>query len=1068
MKYAGIQVIMYGEVQKRFPAVKITAGDQKRRQDFMKTGCSNMDLSGIWELSVPERKGEREFSGTVRLPGSMDENGKGADNTGNISSVFLNRDRIYTGPAVYQRKIRIPREWEGRRILLFLERTRKTRVWLDGIRIGSGQQKSYTAPHVYRLGDRVEAGEHILSVEVDNSPSGLPEAMYTTFEKNVPWGHMVTEHTQTNWNGILGEMRLTALPAVYIREFRIRPHVERKTAEVTIKLARSGEKKELTGRVELRASSYNHKGPVHQPEACSLLFHFEKGREETEIALEYEMGADVLLWDEFSPVLYRMTAEVCWPAGEEYGHSAAEESFGMRKFETLYLEDGGKQFAVNGRPVQLRGEINCAVFPASGYAPADQDSWMRIMKIYKEYGMNHVRFHTWVPPRAAFRAADLLGVYVQFELPQWGYKMFGDIDHGDTSAADYYWEESMKIFAWVLNSPSAVMMALGNELRPGFYYYDEFLTRLKEAEPQLLYTDIAGWSAYTDHVDFSASVPTCGENYLHRTDPSTDWDHGDNVRKTPVPFLAHEAGQLQIYPDYEKEIRKYSERGALLKPRNLEYFRSVLREAGMEGCDRRFSRSSGKLAAELYRYITESYLRTPGAGGFHLLGLQDFPGQGTALIGMLDAFLESKGHIASEEFRRSCCELAVLARLPGFVWKNDGEFEADLVISNYSRVDLRTAVAWCLQDENGQKAAEGMTAEVSAKQGKVTDAGRIRADLRGISRAAHLTLKLRLSRMPEREDAPFSPGVNEYPVWVYPAALPEDCNDDEIRVYPCVCGSAEKDLRAGKKILILSEGTKEALPQSRAVTFRPDFWSPMFHSADGDGYVLGCCIDARHPVFCDFPTGGFADWQWYDLIEGSRAVVLNDLPAEIEPAVQAIPTIDRGERLGILFEAKAAGGRLLVCSLDLAGSPSPAAGQLLYSIRKYMRSENFHPAVEADIELIRELLPEKNGRTAGCETEHGKMTDGERKAEKAERNGADKTGMPADKTAFFEALEQAGEIRREDCDGDRWEHFSAVYRQAKSFGALTEASRRQTDAMTEKLRKAVSELLEGRKEGGAV
>ena len=81
---------------------------------------------------MSERKEDQEFCETVRLPGSMDENGKGIDNRGNVSPTFLNRDHIYAGPAVYQRRIWIPRDWEGRRIILFLERARKTRVWIDG------------------------------------------------------------------------------------------------------------------------------------------------------------------------------------------------------------------------------------------------------------------------------------------------------------------------------------------------------------------------------------------------------------------------------------------------------------------------------------------------------------------------------------------------------------------------------------------------------------------------------------------------------------------------------------------------------------------------------------------------------------------------------------------------------------------------------------------------------------------------------------------------------------------------------------------------------------------------
>lgn len=450
----------------------------------------------------------------------------------------------------------------------------------------------------------------------------------------------------------------------------------------------------------------------------------------------------------------------------------------------------------------------------------------------------------------------------------------------------------------------------------------------------------------------------------------------------------------------------------------------------------------------LYRYMTESYLRTPGAGGFQLLGLQDFSGQGTALVGMIDAFMESKGHITPEEFRQSCSELAVLARIPKFVWKNDEVFTADIVIPNYSAADLKTSVTWRLLDESGEKIAEGVTGMAEAPQGRVADAGAIRAELNGISHAKRLTLTLELAQVPDKGSAPYATGVNTYPVWVYPENAEEQAGTGETAVYRYAGADAVRDLEAGKKVLIISRGTKEALPKSRAVTFRPDFWSPMFHSADGDGYVLGCCIDADHPVFRDFPTGVFADWQWYDMTEGSRSILLDDAPDGLKPIVQAIPTIDLGERLGTLFEARAGSGRLMVCSLDLIGCSSPAAAQLLYSIKKYMDSDEFEPAAELELDFIQEILPEtKDSMTAQAE---GALLD--------EVKEEGRAGSPADKTKFFEALERAGTLRQEDDMCGAWEKFRAVYQQAKSFGALTNAAQQETDEMTEKLLGAMAEL----------
>lgn len=917
----------------------------------------SIDISGIWNFSMTAMENAGSFEETVKLPGSMDENKKGINNTSNISPTYLNRDYIYVGEATYQREIQIPDDWDGKNITLFMERTRKTRVWVDGKQVGSGQQKSYTTPHEYDLTDYVKAGEsHTLTIEVDNSPKGMPEAMYTTFEKDFPWGHMVSEHTQTNWNGILGEMKLEASPAIYVDSFQIRPDVDRNIARVEMKLSRKNTQGDVEGSIELQASSYNNEEKKHIQDVQNFTFHIPENEKSTKVVMEYEMGSDVLLWDEFSPNLYEMVAVVRSVEGNQIHSSIEKESFGMRKFEALYIGDGGKQFAVNGRATQLRGEINCAVFPMTAYAPMDLESWIEVMKTYKEYGLNHVRFHTWTPPKAAFEAADQLGLYIQYELPQWGHKMFGDIDKGDTSVADYYWEESMQIFDEYLNSPSAVMMALGNELRPGFYYYDIFLEKLEQVEPELLYTDIAGWSAYSENVEFSGSVPTKGANYLHRVDPSTNWTHWDNTNKTPVPFLAHEPGQLQVYPDYEEEIAKYYNKNSLLKPRNLEHFQKILERAGMGDMDKKFNQSSGELSAMLYRYMTEGYLRTPGAGGFQLLGLQDFSGQGTALIGMLDAFMESKGDITPAEFRQSCSELTVLGKISKFTWQNNEIFEANIVIPNYSAKDVTTSVSWTLETKEGKKILSGKLEEVNAVQGKVTNVGTIKADLKDVVNAEGLKLHLKMDNMPDKATAPYAEGMNEYSIWVYPSERIDETGED-VQVYSQLNNQAKKALEEGKNVLIVSPGTKEALPKSKAVTFRPDFWSPMFHSAENDGYVLGCYIDENHPMFADFPTDTFANFQWYDLVNRSRSILLDGAPVDLKPIVQAIPTIDLGDRLGSIFEAKVGEGKLVVSSIDLLNKDSVVAKQLLYSIKNYMASEEFNPMSELEVDYVKQLLP---------------------------------------------------------------------------------------------------------------
>lgn len=908
-------------------------------------GAHSLNLSGAWKFQMSPWETADRLDQTVTLPGSMDENGKGVDNTQTITLHHLNRDRIYTGAAVYQREIEIPVEWAGTHIILYLERTKKTRVWIDGFSAGPGQ-KSYTTPQMYDITAFCMAGRrHTLTIEVDNSSAGMPHAMYTTFVEGDAWSHQLTENGQTNWNGILGKMELRSTPPISVTGLQIRPDVDKSGAAVSLTARRMSVGRPLSGHIFLSAASRNHKGRTHT--APSQIVPLAFGAEEREITVNcfYDMGNGVLLWDEFSPALYELTAELHL---EERLCAVETRRFGMRSF-TTGANRGGMQFFINGRPTQLRGEINCAIFPKTGYPPMDLDAWIAVFQTYRDYGLNHVRFHTWMPPQAAFHAADLLGLYLYVELPHWGRKMFGEVYRGDHSDVDYYKEDTRRIFAEYRNFPSFVMFALGNEERIGFYYYEEFLKFCKGLEPDLLCSDIAGHSTYPPSADFAAKflIP----EYLPRVEDGNDWDYAETVAAAPIPITGHEVGQLQVFPYYEQELPKYT--SAVLKPRNLVEFRRRFAKAGLSELEGRFSRATGGLAAMLYRAFTESYLRTDGAGGFTLLGLQDFPGQGTALVGLLDAFLDSKGAIEPRVFRQSCSALTVLAKMKRFVWTGGEQFSAQVVIANYAARDVVTGISWSLETDSGQVMEQGALSVQTALQGGVTRYGEISCVLDKSAQARQLTLRLALT---EDYDAPSAPGTNDYALWVFPPVAVSSAPPG-LLIRRSYDAAAQEALGRGEKVLILSQGTAQAMPLSRAISFRPDFWSPMFHEDTPEGYSLGLYIDQDHPLFRRFPTQDFANWQWFELLRNARGFLIDEAPQALAPIVQPISTIDLPERLAAIFEARVGDGKLLVCSFDLPGNAAPASHQLLTALCAYMDSGDFTPKVALEPALLKKLLP---------------------------------------------------------------------------------------------------------------
>lgn len=909
------------------------------------SGCVTLDLSGPWRFAVGSAESAVFSRETVLLPGTLDENKKGLDNRGKFTARHLNRDYTCTGPAVYQREAAVPAEWAGRPILLYLERTKKTRVWVDG-QLAGERHNSYTTPHRYNLTALCRPGRtHTLTVEVDNSSDGMPYAMYSTLWEGEAWCHQLTEHGQTNWNGIVGALRLESPPALSVSALKLRPDLDRHAVRAEVTLTRLDGAEELRGEAVLQTESWNTDQPVHKTAPQRAGFRFATGETTAVLHLLHDMGERPLLWDEFHPSLYRMEVQAYTGGVLRDTHA---EDFGMRSF-TTGANQGGRQFFINGRPTQLRGEINCAIFPKTGYAPMGLEDWLRVFRIYKDYGLNHVRFHTWIPPKAAFQAADRLGLYLYVELPHWGRRMFGDIAQGDDANVRYYEEDTKRIFSEYGSSPSFVMFALGNEERIGFYYYEEFLKFCKGLDPGLLYSDIAGHSTYPPSADFASKWLEPG--YLPLTEPRTDWDYSQAVRAAPVPITGHEVGQLQVYPDYDRELPRYQ--GCVLRPRNLEHFRGVLAQAGLADRAGDFHRATGKLAAMLYRRFAESYLRTPGSGGFLLLGLQDFSGQGTALVGLLDSFLESKGAVAPEDFRRSCCELAVLARLPRFVWEGGDALMAEILVSNYSPAPAELALSWTLEDDRGTVLARGSLPARTVPQGGVTRLGAIETELPRLPAPCRARLTLSLEGA---YDAPLSPGVNDYSLWLYPAG-PAPAVPEGVVVCRAYDKQAERALAQGKTVLVISEGTAAALPRSRAVSFRPDFWSPMFHTAHSDGYSLGIFVDENHPLFSGFPTDCFGDWQWFEPLRNARGLLINEFPADLRPIVQPIATIDLPDRLALLLEARVGPGRLFVSSIDLLGKGDPASRALLAAIYRYVDSDAFQPEAALKPEALRPCLP---------------------------------------------------------------------------------------------------------------
>lgn len=861
-----------------------------------------MDLSGLWRFQLdPMGFGKTpgselylsKLTETITLPGSMDEGGKGIQNI--VAHVDrLSRKFEYCGQAWYQREVVIPEDWKGKEVILSLERCHwETAVFVDGEPVATDERLS--TPNRFILTKQLTPGLHTLTLCVDN------RLKYPMDQ----WTHGTTEYTQTNWNGVAGRMELITKPSCYIEKMDIYPDTE--TGKVKVSLAFHTAGNPVKGTLTLHIREKGGKG------VCRAVVPVALSGAST-IEHELALGKDMKLWDEFSPALYDLTATLDTEAGEDL-HSSV---FGMR-----HVEQGRHHVRLNGRDIHLRGVLDCCVFPITGYPATDVKEWKRIMSTVKDYGMNHIRFHSWCPPEAAFDAADELGLYLQMELPMW----IKDVGRYP-ARRDFFEKEMYAILDEYGNHPSFILYCNGNENEGDFAVLEDLVKKGQAYDPRHLYsastarTHVKADQYYASHV--AANVGDKNRRWItvYEGKPSTDWDLSEESA-IDVPVIAHETGQRCMYPNFE-EMKKYT---GVLEPRNFKVFQDRLARNGMLHQADEFFRATGAHTVLQYKEVNEALLRTSTSGGFQLLGLSDFPGQGSAFVGILDAFWESKGLVTPEKFRESCAPIVLLARLPKRTYTNNETFTAKLGIYQFGPEAIRKGqLAWQLEGEAGNIVGSGKISHKEIPFSTVDSLGVVNIPLDKVTAAGKYTLKARIAG-----------GVcNEWDIWVYPAV---EQPASEGYTYVRQWEKAKELLLKGENVLLVPDSCA-----GRKAHFASHFWNPIMFN--WKPMIVGTRIDHQHPAFRDFPTSYYADWQWWDILNYATAVDLTDMRT-LTPVIQSIDTYEVNRKLGISFEANVAGGKLFVLCVDPEKDMEkrPAMQQLLISVRNYVASDRFAPSV---------------------------------------------------------------------------------------------------------------------------
>lgn len=916
-------------------------GDSMRRYITLMLLCcclqlsaqNKISLAGQWQFRI-DRQDEgvkaqwykQRLKDPVKLPGAMQSQGYGDNPSvtthwiGEKQERFLEQEKYapyrsaanfkfpfwltpvkyYVGAAWYQKEISIPAGWQHKHISLTLERCHwGSTVFVDDKAFGA--DSSLATAHVYDL-SALTPGKHILSIRIDNR--------YLT-EVGVN-AHSAGDQTQGTWNGIAGGIFLEAGSPVYIKNIQVYPDVAAKQVRVTVKLANS-----TSGKLSVAVKSLP---AIEVPYADSV------------VSFTYNMGNHPSLWDEFNHQLYELTVGI--PGDKQ------SVRFGMRSVGTE-----GDKITINGRPVFLRGTLECAIFPKTGYPPTDTASWARIYRVLKAHGLNHLRFHSWCPPEAAFVAADHAGVYVSVEVDAWA--ALGD----GLSIDRYIYEESNRIIDAYGNHPSFCILIPSNE-PAGDKNRDPYLGRFveywKKKDNRRLYAAGSGWPAIAEndiHVSPDPRIQAWGagiNSLINAQAPNSEFeftsvlDQINTNAKKRAPIVAHEIGQWCVYPDFN-EIKKYT---GLLQARNFEIFRDFMKKENLQGQAHDFLMASGKLQALCYKADIEAGMRT-GYAGYQLLDLHDFPGQGTALVGILDPFWDSKPYCTPAAFHRFASATVPLALINKFTWKNDEVFTAKVQVSHFGKAKVQQApLTWRITDQQRKVLAQG-TLKADLDFRNDNPAGSISFALSSIKKATKLNLEITVKGL----------GVNDWDFWVYPGRE----SNPEVFTAHALTPEAIQQLDKGGTVLLLLNG--KITQGAKIITgMSTVFWNTEWTTGQAP-HTLGILCDPKSALFKHFPTEYHSNWQWWDILHSAQTMHLKGFPAALTPSVQLIDTWFEARKLGLVFEGKVGKGKLLVTSIDFEHDLDKrlAAKQLYHSLLDYMNSVAFKPAVALDVAAVKAL-----------------------------------------------------------------------------------------------------------------
>jgi len=308
-------------------------------------------------------------------------------------------ESLYQMVSGYRRHLLIPKDWQGKRILLTFEgAAHDSTVFCNGKKVGE-HHCGYTAFTVDLTDNILYGQDNLLCVRLDSRENlNVP-----------PFGYVIDYMT---YGGIYRDVRLEVKENVSLSDIFVHTAIDFRSSPVTAQITSEITLTESNGNVTIR-QYYMPKNTAAGQGSWNLLCEQTVSADtncDKEIALTAAI-TDPLLWDTEEANLYILKTQLYQ---DNTLLDETETTFGIR--EAVFKKDG---FYLNGRKLRIRGLNRHQSFPYVGYAMPKSMQRLDADLLKKELGLNAVRTSHYPQSHYFLERCDELGLLVFTEFPGW-------------------------------------------------------------------------------------------------------------------------------------------------------------------------------------------------------------------------------------------------------------------------------------------------------------------------------------------------------------------------------------------------------------------------------------------------------------------------------------------------------------------------------------------------------------------------------------------------------------------------------------------------------------------------